>query len=199
MPRPLSRYSTVAIILHWLIAALLLSNLWLGLAMGGQRGAPKLDALQLHQSVGVTILLLSLLRLGWRLANPPPPEAPGVAHWEKTSSALVHFGFYLIMIGMPLSGWLIESARPALTPILLYHWGGFRGLPWPHLPIAAGLTASRRKALGGAAADIHLYMSYGAYGLIALHLLGALKHQLFNRNPVLPRMLPFLKRRAHSA
>lgn len=199
MPRPLSRYSTVAIILHWLIAALLVSNLWLGLAMGAQHGAAKFNSLQLHQSVGVTILVLSLLRLGWRLANPPPPEAPGVAHWEKTGSALVHLGFYLIMIGMPLSGWLSVSARPTLTPILLYHLGGFHGLPWPHLPIAADLSATRRKALGGAAADIHLYLSYGAYLLIALHLLGALKHQLFNRTPVLPRMLPFLKRRAHSA
>ena len=199
MPRPLSRYSTVAILLHWLIAAFILANLWLGLAMSSQHGPVKFSTLQVHQSIGVTILMLSVMRLGWRLANPPPPEAPGVAHWEKTGSAVVQFGFYVIMICMPLSGWLVVSARPATSPMLLYAFGGFHGLPWPHLPISADLAIDRRKALTSASEATHLYLSYGAYVLIALHLLGALKHQLFNRNPVLPRMLPFLKRRPHSA
>ena len=199
MPRPLSRYSTVAIILHWLIAALLLSNLWLGLAMGAQHGSLKLNTLQWHQSIGVSILLFSVLRLVWRLANPPPPEAPGVAHWEKTASGLVHFCFYVVMIGMPLSGWLALSAAPRGAAMVLYRVGGFHGLPWPHLPISADLSADRRRALTSAAGAVHLLLSYGAYVLIALHLLGALKHQLFNRNPVLPRMLPFFKRRSHSA
>ncbi len=199
MPRPLSRYSTVAIILHWLIATLILANLWLGLTMGAQRGPPKFHTLQLHQSFGITILLLSVLRLGWRLANPPPPAAPGMAHCEKTAAAVIHFGFYLIMIGMPLSGWLSELVGPAGAPILLYKIGGFPGAPWPHVPIAADLSPERRKALADAADATHLYLSYSAYVLIALHLLGALKHQLFNPNPVLPRMLPFLKRRPYSA
>ena len=199
MPRPLSRYSTVAILLHWLIAALLLSNLWLGLTMSGEHGPAKLHTLPLHQTLGVTILMLSVLRLGWRMANPPPPEAPGVAHWEKTAAGLVHFGFYLVMICMPLSGWLLVSSGPADSPIRLYSIGGFHGLPWPHLPIPADLSPDRRKALASASDAIHRFLSYSAYVLIVLHLLGALKHQLFNRNPVLPRMLPFLKRRPHSA
>jgi cytochrome b561 len=195
MARSVSRYSTVAIILHWLIAALILANLWLGLSMGGQHGAAKLDTFQLHQSIGVTVLLLSLVRLGWRLANPPPPEAPGMAHWEKSASSIVHVAFYVIMIGMPLTGWLAVSAAPIAAPSLLYRFGGFAGIAWPHLPFAHGLPIARRKALESASISMHVYLSYSAYVLIALHLLGALKHQIFDSNPVLPRMLPFLKRR----
>jgi cytochrome b561 len=195
MGRPLSRYSTVAIILHWLIAGLILTNLWLGLSMGGLREAAKFGVFEWHQSIGVTVLLLSVLRLGWRLANPPPPEAPGMAHWEKSASGMVHAAFYLIMIGMPLSGWLAVSAGPGVVPSVIYHVGGFPGVIWPHLPIPHDLSLEKRKALQSASAAIHVYLSYCAYVLIGLHILGVLKHQVFDPNPVLPRMAPFLKRR----
>ena len=79
---------------------------------------------------------------------------------------------------------------------MLYHWGGFAGLPWPHLPFAQGLSVERKRAVESASDAIHAYLSYGAYLLIVLHVLGALKHQIFDPNPVLPRMLPFLKRRS---
>jgi cytochrome b561 len=194
--RSLSRYSTVAIILHWLIAALILTNLWLGVTMGGLHGLAKFNTFQLHKSVGITVLLLSVLRLGWRLANPPPPHAPGMAHWEITASSVVHWGFYVIMIGMPLTGWLAVSASPIGLPTLLYHIGGFAGVPWPDLPIAPGLPLDQKKVVEHVAGAIHGYLSFCAYALIALHVAGALKHQFLDRNPVLPRMLPFLKSRA---
>ncbi len=197
--RSLSRYSTVAIVLHWLIAALILLNLWLGVTMVGQHGLAKFNNFQLHKSVGVTVLLLSVLRLGWRLANPPPPHVAGMARWEKTASTVVHWAFYGIMIGMPLTGWLAVSASPTGIPTLLYHIGGFAGFPWPDLPIAPGLPLDQKKAVEGAADAIHIYLSFCAYALIALHVAGALKHQIFDRSPVLPRMLPFLKRRGPKA
>ena len=91
MARPLNRYSTVAIILHWLVAALLLANLWVGWTMDHHdHGLAKFNNFQLHKSFGITILALSVLRLAWRLINPPPPEAPGMAHWEKSASTFVH-------------------------------------------------------------------------------------------------------------
>ena len=199
MARWLNRYSTVAIILHWLIAALILCNLWLGVTMVGQHGLAKFNNFQLHKSLGITVLVLSVLRLGWRLANPPPPEAPGMAHWEKSASSIVHWAFYVIMIGMPLTGWLAVSVSPTDLPTVLYRIGGFDGIPWPHLPIAHGLSMPRRKALEDASDAIHVYLSYSAYVLLTVHVLGALKHQIFDPNPVLPRMLPFLKRRSPPA
>lgn len=197
--RPLNRYSTVAIILHWLIAALILGNLWLGVTMVGEHGLAKFTNFQLHKSLGITVLVFSLLRLGWRIANPPPPEAPGMAHWEKTVSSTVHWAFYVIMIGMPLTGWLSVSASPTGIPTVLYRIGGFPGIPWPHLPIAPELPLEQKKALESASNTIHIYLSYSAYVLITLHVLGALKHQFFDPNPVLPRMLPFLKKRPQTA
>ena len=196
MARPLNRYSTVAIILHWLIAALLLVNLWLGWNMDHHdHGLAKFNNFQMHKSFGILILVLSVIRLAWRLINPPPPEAPGMAHWEKTASSFVHWAFYIIMIGMPLSGWLAVSASPMELPTILFRVGGFGGIPWPHLPIAPDLALEQKKALERASDTIHLYLSYSAYVLILLHIAGALKHQFFDPNPVLPRMLPFLRRR----
>jgi cytochrome b561 len=193
--RPLSRYSAVAILLHWLIAALIVLNLWLGVTMGHLHGLAKFNNFQLHKSVGITVLLLSVLRLGWRLANPPPPYGPGMAPWEKTLSGAVHWAFYIIMIGLPLSGWLAVSASPMGLPTLLYHIGGFPGIPWPDLPIAPGLPLDQKKAVDGAASAIHHFLGFSAEVLIVLHVAGALKHQFFDPHPVLPRMLPFLKRR----
>jgi cytochrome b561 len=103
------------------------------------------------------------------------------------------------MIGMPLTGWLSVSASPTGIPTVLYRMGGFPGIPWPHLPIAPELPLEQKKALESASNTIHIYLSYSAYVLITLHVLGALKHQFFDPNPVLPRMLPFLKKRPQTA
>ena len=74
---------------------------------------------QLHKSVGITILLLSLVRIAWRLTHRPPPEPPGLARWELALSKVTHLGFYFIMIAMPLTGWMIVSASGRGIPTLL--------------------------------------------------------------------------------
>jgi cytochrome b561 len=194
--RQFPRYSAVAIVLHWLIAVLIFANLWLGGTMVGQHGLAKFNNFQLHKSVGITILLLSLARLAWRAAKPPPPGARGMAEWERRLSSAVHAAFYVLMIGMPLTGWLSVSASPTGIPTLLYRLGGFPGIPWPHLPIAPDLPFDQKQALEAAANTVHRLASYCAYALIGLHVAGALKHQLFDADPVLPRMAPCLRRRA---
>jgi cytochrome b561 len=197
MARPLSRYSSVAILLHWLIALLLLVNILLGVEMDHVvTGFARFTTFQMHKSVGITILLLSLLRLAWRLMNPPPPDAPGLARWEKGLARFTHWVFYLIMIGMPLTGWLAVSASPLNLPTVLYRIGGFPGIPWPHLPVVPHLPMEQKKAIQAAANSVHVKLAWTAYVLIFLHVAGALKHQVLGPSPVLPRMLPFLKRRA---
>ena len=133
-PAGRSRYATVAIVLHWLIALAIAAQVSIAWRMDSK--TPEGFALtQLHKSIGVTILVLSILRLGWRLTNPPPPEPPGLARWERVSSQAVHWAFYGIMIGMPLTGWLMVSASKTQIPTLLYGV-----VPWPNIPGIADLA-----------------------------------------------------------
>ncbi len=185
MARSLSRYSTVAIILHWLIALLILANI--GLAWTFQnipKGLLEFKLIQLHKSFGITVLLLSVLRLAWRLGNPPPPE-PAMPRWQLIASQIVHWGFYVIMIGLPLSGWIMVSASTYNLPTLLYG-----KIPWPHIAVIHNLPTASRKAVDDAMDLTHQTLAWIAYGLIALHVAGALKHQFFDRDNILYRMAP---------
>src|SRR5512140_2943913 len=120
-----SRYATVAIVLHWLIALAIVLQVSLAWRFDDDRTPLGFALTQLHKSIGVTILVLSILRLGWRLTNPPPPEPATLAPWERVLSQVVHWGFYLIMIGMPLTGWLMVSASRTQIPTVLF-WT----VPW---------------------------------------------------------------------
>ncbi len=191
MVRSASRYSTIAIVLHWLIAAAIVFQVLIAWRMHDLKTPLGFALTQLHKSVGITVLLLSLARLAWRLANPPPPEPAGLAVWERTLAKAVHVLLYAIMIGMPITGWIMVSASRIQIPTLLYGV-----IPWPHLPIA-DLPAAAKAPWRSFGHESHEWLSYGAYALVALHVAGALKHQLFDRNmPVLARMAPGAKPRA---
>ncbi len=185
--RSLHRYSLVAIALHWLIAVLLVLNIYQGLKMDASDGAAKAVLFVNHKTVGISVLLLSLLRLGWRIAHPPPPYDAPLSPAERVLSRLTHWGFYFIMIAMPLTGWLAASSSQADIPIQLFHMSGFEGLPWPRLPV----PQAARHGTELWAWDVHDRMIWAFYPLIALHIAGALKHQLMNTGPVMHRMLPF--------
>ena len=182
-----SRYTFVAIGFHWIIAALILTNLYFGWRMGFVKGLAQFNIFQLHKSIGITILLLSLLRLGWRLINPPPPEIIPLKSWEELASAAVHWGFYVIMIVMPLSGWIVVSTSPMNIPTLLYHT-----VPWPHFPGVHGLQEPAKTSVNHTSDLTHVVLAFGAVGLLALHLGAVVKHQL-DGHPVLGRMLPLAK------
>lgn len=185
MPGRADRYATVAIVLHWTIAAMILVQVMLAGRME-DRTPEAFAVTQLHKSVGITILLLSLVRLTWRLLNPPPPMPATMARWEKLLAAVTHAGFYVVMIGMPLTGWLMVSTSRIEIPTLLY------GLvPWPDLPGTDALSREARETWRKIGEAGHDLIVKGFYGLIALHVAGALKHQLFSRDePVLARMAP---------
>ena len=168
-----TRYSTGAIILHWLIALALGFQLALGFAMPhDERG---FALFQLHKSVGVTILLLSLARLAWRLTHRPPPQVEGGP--GGLLAKVVHVLLYTFMIGAPLTGWAMVSTDASKIPTLLYGT-----VPWPHLPLPG--------AINEAMEETHEALAWIGLSLIVLHILGALRHQFLLRNGLLRRMGP---------
>lgn len=180
-----TRYSTVAIVLHWLIAAAIIFQVILAWRMDG-RTPQGFALIQLHKSVGISILLLSLARLAWRLTHRPPPMPAGLATWERWLARIAHVGLYVIMIGMPITGWIMVSTSRIQVPTLLYGV-----VPWPHFPGLAHLVGPAKAAWNDFGDTGHAVLAWGAYLLIALHVAGALKHQLFSRDePVLAHMAP---------
>lgn len=183
------RYSTVAIILHWLIAAAMILQIILAGRMEGPASPQVFAIVQLHKSVGISVLLLSLARLAWRLANPPPPETYHLARWESVLSRITHVGFYVLMIALPLTGWIMVSTSKLAVPTLL-----FGLVPWPHLPGLEGLAGEARHLWHEVGEVGHEALVKVFYVLLALHAGGALKHQLFKPGePVLARMAPGAK------
>ncbi len=170
------RYSLGAIVLHWLIAAALVFQIVFAESLEGPRGPDLFARYQLHKSVGITILLLSVLRLGWRFVAPRPAPVPG-PKWAMTLSGLVHFGFYFFMIAAPVTGWIIVSTSKIKVDTLL-----FGTIPWPHLPVPA--------SWGEPAEFLHHFMPNIAIALLVLHVAGALRHQYLIGTPILARMLP---------
>ncbi len=181
-----SRYAAGAILLHWIIALAIVAQVSLAWRFGDDHSPTGFALTQLHKSIGITVLLLSLLRLGWRLVNPPPPEPAGLATWEKAASQVVHWAFYAIMIGMPLTGWIMVSASRTQIPTLLY---GI--IPWPNIPGIGGLATPAKHMWNTIGHTGHSALAWGFYGLFVLHVAGALKHQVLDRDtPILSRMAP---------
>jgi cytochrome b561/polyisoprenoid-binding protein YceI len=177
MSYPKTRYSTVAILLHWAIAAALLFQIVLGSAMEGPRDATRFSIFQLHKSVGIAILLLTLVRIGWRIANPPPPLSKTLKPWEQTLARSTHRAFYALLLALPLSGWLIVSTSKISVPTRL-----FGVIGWPHIPVP---DAFRR--------SVHEASELGHQVLVALHVAGALKHHFLDSDDELDRMIPGVK------
>lgn len=185
----ITRYATVAVVLHWLIAVLLLINIALAWSRGFITHEQAGSVMDVHKSTGILILLLSLLRLGWRLAHPAPPYPAGLPAWERGLAHVTQWGFYLVMIAMPLTGWIMTSSPRAAGGLTLYGL-----IPWPSLGFV-------RNAQGTAGAiwhnvgEAHGLLAWLAYLLIVLHVGGALKHQFIDRDVVMARMLPTKRRR----
>lgn len=181
------RYSTVAITLHWVIAVAIIGMIFGGWYMSDlPDGAPGQYFLyQTHKSIGITILLLTVARIIWRVMNPPPALPDDMNGLEKTASHLVHLGFYGIMIALPLTGWLYSSVSIKLdVPTVL-----FGLISWPDVPFVEGL---KTETASGVVNFIHSKLAWVTFGLLALHVAGALKHEFSAEEGVLKRMLPGL-------
>ena len=183
------RYSRIAMALHWTIAVLILGQIVLGWYMNEwiPDHTPYQDQVEgLHIELGLTILLLILVRIGVRLAIKPPPLPAGMPAWETGLAHAAHLLFYLLMIAMPLTGWALVSAGP--DPI------SFWGITWPHLPGVGFMTGPEHKPTRHLMMTIHTTVLIWIVLLnLALHVAGAIKHQ-FDGRPVLWRMAPWLKK-----
>ena len=183
--RPWRRYSAPAIALHWAIAALIVVNFVIGLRFDQLNGLALFNLMQWHKSFGITVLALSLARLAWRVVHRPPPYPAHMPAWERAAASLVHWAFYVVMIGLPITGWVVVSASPTNIPTLLYGT-----IPWPHIGLVHDLPMAVRKRLEDQAGDIHESLAWGAAALLVLHVGAALRHQLSSRDEVLWRMAP---------
>lgn len=191
------RYNAIAITLHWVIAVCLMTNLGLGWWMSDalQHEATQslaTNAFQWHKSLGLLILFLSLLRLCWRLLHPAPPLPQSTAQWEHRVATVTHALFYLLMIAIPLSGWLYVSAQwrgsnPLNVPTV---WFGLFEVP--HLFGLNSLATETRQTLAGWLMPTHETLSWAFAVLLALHIGAALRHHVLLKDDVLLRMLPVL-------
>lgn len=175
-------WSRMARLFHWLIAALILVQACIGLYMVSLPLSPKIIPIyNLHKSIGITILLLAVLRLGWRLAQTRPAEIP-MPGWQTLSARVTHVLLYVLIFALPLSGYWFDSAS-ALRPL---HWWGWVTIP--HLPWHG-------EQLATIAHTTHVTLFWVLVAVTVLHVAGALKHHFIDRDPTLTRMLPFAGRR----
>jgi cytochrome b561 len=174
----LSKYSRTAIILHWLIAVLVIANVVLvSIAEGLPREAQG-AYMNPHKAIGISILALSLFRLFWRIGHKPPLMPAALAGWQAVLARITHAIFYVLIIAVPLSGWLMVSAAPGSPGV------DFFGLAMLDLPVGDS------KNLSGIGHDVHETLAKLFVVLIILHVLGALKHQFIDRMPFIQRMFP---------
>lgn len=169
------RYSRGAIAFHWAIAALVLFNLWLGLF---HESLPReWKVMPVHRSVGMLVLVLTIARIAWRLANHPPQPPEHLPAWEKAAARTTHLILYALMLILPLTGWLLSS-NPARPRPFDWFWL-FRVPTLPATP-----------AIASGAHEAHELLGYLMTALVLLHIAAALRHHFLLRDGVLRRMLP---------
>lgn len=196
----MKQYSAISIILHWAIALAIVGNFVLGWWMHHAVDEPDsrslaIHAYQIHKSLGLTILALSLLRLGWRLLHRPPPLPAAMPAWEQAASRITHWAFYGFMILIPLSGWIYVSTQwrdgaPLNVPTL---WFGLFEVP--HLFGLHDIAVESRQWMASAGEEAHELMAKAMMLLLVLHIAAAVKHHFVDRDLVLRRMLPILRDR----
>lgn len=176
------RYTRTAISLHWLIALLIFIAFPLGLYMHELPLSPdKLRLYSYHKWIGVTVFMLAAIRLFWRATHQPPALPESMPGWEKFAARATHFALYILIVIIPLSGWLMSSAKGFQTV-----WFGV--LPLPDL-------LDKDKEVGDFLQEVHEVLNFVLFGLVLGHIGAALKHHFIQHDDILARMLPFLRRK----
>jgi cytochrome b561 len=173
------RYDGLAIALHWLTAVLIVANWLLGLSMVPLPISPrKLQWYIVHKSIGLSVLLLASVRLGWRAVHPPPPAVP-MPPWQHRAARMSHALLYSLLFAIPLSGWLYSSA----TGVQVVYLGV---LPLPNL-------VPKHRALGDALRLVHVGLNATLAAAVLVHAAAAIRHHFVDRDATLARMLPLVR------
>jgi cytochrome b561 len=180
----LTRYGTVAMTLHWLIAIAIIGLLIVGKYMVDlpNNDPNKFALYQLHKSFGISVLVLTVVRVIWRLSHPVPALPAGMPAWQRWSAHFSHFGLYALMLAIPLTGWAVASSSSLGIPTLL-----FGAAELPNLPVAN--DRDTHEFYEGA----HELLGNLMILLLIVHVVAALKHHFVDRDAVFRRMLPFTK------
>ena len=186
------RYTRVAIFIHWTIALLILINVALGLGAAWLPPAVLSDVqarvvIDIHKSIGISVLGLAVVRVLWRLTHRPPPLSAEFPGWEKAAAHFAHTFLYVLIFALPLSGWMHDSAWSAAASHPMYLFGL---VPWPRVGFLMHLNPALKDQLHTQLGTLHTACGYALYAVLTLHVLGALKHQWIDRHPVIGRMLP---------
>ncbi len=177
-----ARYDGGAIALHWLMALLIVGAFFLGLTMTDMPGITptKLKYYNWHKWIGVTVLALAVLRALWRIAHAAPPLPASIPRWQQQISAATHLLLYMLVFAVPLSGYFYSLAA------------GFKVVYLGVLPLPVLIDPN--PTLKPILKAVHFWLNMGMAGLVLMHIAAALKHHLIDRDNVLLRMLPLLRK-----
>jgi cytochrome b561 len=178
-------YGLVAIAFHWLIALMFLGQVGLGLFMTGlEPDDPLIFPLyQWHKSIGLSILLLALVRLAWRLVGPVPALPAAMAGWERLAAKLAHVALYAALIAIPLTGWALVSASPLNIPTF-----AFNLVVVPHLPVPVS------DGWENFWTSVHDLLANAALAVALVHIAAAIRHEFILRDGLLSRMVRPVRR-----
>jgi cytochrome b561 len=180
------RYTRIAIVLHWIIAAFVMANIALAWTFKIWDDRPWTQSVtNTHKTFGITVLGLALIRLLWRITHRPPPLSPAIPHWQRVAARSGHAALYFMIFAMPLSGWIYDSAWEYAADVPIDFFGLFE---MPRIGWVADMPAGPKKEIDELFHHVHEWLSYALYVLLAAHLAGALKHQFLDRIPTLQRM-----------
>ncbi|WP_417783608.1 cytochrome b [Terasakiella pusilla] len=173
-------FGRVAKFFHWSMVFGFIALYVIGFTMTDLPIGPEMfERIALHKSIGIGVLALAVVRLIWRFSNPNPALPDTMAPSERWGAHFSHIALYIAMMVMPLSGWAMSSA--ANYPVSVFGWFTLPNILAPS------------KAAVDSLKEFHGLLAWGILGLLALHVLAALKHHYINKDNVLTRMLPFYK------
>jgi cytochrome b561 len=170
-----THYTRTAVALHWAVAGLILAGLFMGWTMTDMDISPlRVRVYNYHKWVGITVLSLALFRLAWKLWHRAPP-LPAMPRWQQVSAVAAHGLLYVLMLAVPLAGWIYSNAA------------GFRVVYLGKLPLPN--LVERDKELAATWVQIHGKLAMSLAVLVGLHVLAALQHHFLARDNTLRRML----------